>query len=112
MRQRKSLRFSKEYMQAVLSGRKTSTIRVHTKLKKGDEVDITVNGRIIGAVKILNVEKKPLKELTDEDARKDGFKDKAALLKALYKHYGKLPRNLPVYIIDFKLLKLKAGKQR
>jgi len=105
MVKKKPLNFSKEYRNKILSGEKTSTIRLKTNLKVGEKVQIVVGGEKLGEAEITSIKRKDLLSLTDEDAKKDGFKNKKELLKALKKHYGKLPSDTIVYIVSFKKLK-------
>ncbi|RLG91722.1 MAG: hypothetical protein DRO36_03605 [Candidatus Hecatellales archaeon] len=105
MVKRKPLNFSKEYKSKILSGEKTSTVRLKTNLKVGERVQIIVGGEKLGEAEIVDIKRKGISSLTDEDAKKDGFKNKRELLKALKKHYGKLPSNTKVYIVSFKKLK-------
>ncbi|MGP3667725.1 MAG: ASCH domain-containing protein [Candidatus Bathyarchaeota archaeon] len=101
MWEERQLNFSKEYKNKILSGVKTSTIRLKTKLKVGEKVQIVAGGEKLGKARILRIIRKEISKLTDEDAEKDGFKDKKELLKALRKHYGKLPKATNIYIIEF-----------
>ncbi|RLI30216.1 MAG: hypothetical protein DRO46_01005 [Candidatus Hecatellales archaeon] len=108
---RKPLNFSKEYKQKILSGEKRSTIRLRTSLKLGEIVEVNVGGEKIGTAQIVKVERKRLEQLTDNDARQDGFRNVKELLRALRKHYGKLPRNAEVYILGFKF-KAKGRRRK
>jgi len=104
MVKKKPLNFSKEYRNKILSGEKTSTIRLKTNLKVGEKVQIVVGGEKLGEAEITSIKRKDINSLTDEEARKDGFKNKKELLKALKKHYGKLSSDTHVYIVSFKKL--------
>ncbi len=99
----KTLVFSKEYKEKLLSGEKTSTLRLKTILKKGDLVNIVAGGENLGVAKIIQVKKVTLKELSTSEVRKDGFKNKKHLLKALKKHYpsADLNEQTPLYLITF-----------
>jgi len=101
---RKHLFFDGRYIEKILKEEKTSTIRVGKySIKKGRSFYIHAKGHVIGKAIVTNVRIKPLKELTDEDAKRDGFKNRKELLKALKKHYGKLDKDTPVTIIEFKM---------
>ncbi|RLE63868.1 MAG: ASCH domain-containing protein [Thermoprotei archaeon] len=94
--------FSKKYWDLLISGRKKATIRIgDLGLKPGDEAFVHCGGYVLGRVKIEKVVRKRLRELTDEDARKDGFKDKDALIKALKKHYPNIGAKTVLTIIEF-----------
>lgn len=109
---RKLLNFKKEYKDKLISGRKRSTIRLRTNLKEGDEVEIFSGGFKIGVARIVSVRSKSISELTDEDARKDGFRNKHELLKALRKHYGELKSDERVHIIGFEVASKEDLKRR
>ena len=98
--------FKKEYGEGIVRGSKTSTIRLSSTLKKGDEVEI-VAGRVrLGVAKIEGVEVKKVHELTDEDAKTDGFKNREELVKALKKIYGKrITDSTEVKLIKFRMIK-------
>ena len=101
---RKHLFFDGRYAEKILKEEKTSTIRVGKySIKKGRSFYIHARGHVLGKAVVTNVKIKHLKELTDEDAKRDGFKNKKELLKALKKHYGKLDKDTPLTIIEFKI---------
>ncbi len=93
----KHLEFTRNYGEALLTGIKRATIRKWTNLRVGDEVYVHCGGRIIGKAKITAVERKRLEELTDEDARMDGFQGREELLNEL----KKLGYEGYVYLIKF-----------
>jgi len=103
MSTRKTLIFKKEYKDAILSGRKTSTIRLRTDLKAGDEAYIVVGGTKLGIAKITAVNKKRLSDLSHRDAKRDGFANVRELIRALKKHYKDVRPWTEVSIIHFKL---------
>ncbi|RLE49316.1 MAG: hypothetical protein DRJ31_05380 [Candidatus Methanomethylicota archaeon] len=104
MVRRKQLNFKKEYKEKIASGQKTSTIRLKTNLRKGDEVEILSGGFKVGIARIVSVESKLVCELTDEDARRDGFRDKRELMKALKRYYGELKGEDRVHVIGFEIV--------
>ncbi len=105
MVKRRRLLFKKEYGEGILKGTKTSTIRLSSSLKRGDEVEI-VAGRVrLGVARIEDVEVKKVKELTDEDAHADGFKSREELMRALKRIYGRrISEGTEVKLIRFKML--------
>lgn len=98
----KTLNFTREYKEKLLSGEKTSTLRLRTTLKTGDLVNVVAGGEKLGVARILSVKRVTLKDLTEKEVRRDGFKNKEALLKALRRHYSSniTPRS-PLYLITF-----------
>ncbi|MCS7139077.1 MAG: ASCH domain-containing protein [Candidatus Nezhaarchaeota archaeon] len=99
----KRLNFSRRYKGKIKKGVKKQTIRLSTNLKEGDEVQIVAGKEVLGIAKIVKVERKMFEELTDEDARKDGFENLNQLMKALKRHYGKLSGKKKVCIISFEV---------
>jgi len=98
--------FKKEYGEGIVKGSKTSTIRLSSTLKKGDEVEV-VAGRVrLGIARIEDVEVKEVRELTDEDARTDGFRNREELVRALKKIYGRrITDRTEVKLIRFRMIK-------
>jgi hypothetical protein len=79
------LLFKKRFLPAIRSGEKTQTIRLwkYRRLRAGQRSYIPG----VGYIRILHVEEILLEQLTDDDARPDGFESAEALraeLKALY----------------------------
>ncbi|RLF09614.1 MAG: hypothetical protein DRJ62_06395 [Thermoprotei archaeon] len=99
----KKLSFSKEYKGKIKKGLKTQTVRLSTKLREGDEVEVVAGGEGLGKARITKIELKTVDQLTDEDARRDGFKNVGELRDALRRHYGKIGGNRRVYLISFEL---------
>jgi len=98
----KHLMFSRKYWNLLVSGRKKATIRIgDLGLKAGDEAFIHCGGYVLGRVKIKKVTRKRLRDLTDEDAEKDGFMSKEDLVKALKRHYPNIGGRTTLTIIEF-----------
>lgn len=104
----KKLSFSKEYKKKIERGLKRQTIRLSSSLKEGDRVRVVVGGKFLGIARITRVERKVIEELTDEDAKKDGFKNVLQLVKALRRHYGKISSKKEVCIIGFEMEELNS----
>lgn len=103
----KKLRFRDEYIPLILIGRKRATIRLNKKnYRVGDIVYLVAQntGRIFGKARIIDIKQKKLSELSDEDAKLDGFRDKHVLIEALESIYGELSEDTNVYIIEFKVI--------
>ena len=90
-----------EYVDLILRNVKKTTIRLGIIKPKYDEVIIHGGGKPVALAKIINVKYKKVKELTDDDARKDGFSSVKMLLKELEKSYGKISPSDVVTIIEF-----------
>ncbi len=108
----KKLIFKQRYGADILEGKKSSTIRLTSSLKKGDIVEIRAGNIKIGTAVIEDVEVKEVRDLTDEDAKKDGFSSKEELVEALRRIYGKkISENTEVKLIKFKLLGHNESKR-
>ncbi len=102
---KKKLIFKQMYGPDILEGRKTSTIRLYSPVKKGDVVEIRAGKVRIGTAVIEDIEVKEVRELTDEDASRDGFSNREELIKALRRIYGKrISDTTEVKLIKFRLL--------
>jgi len=94
------------FVDLILNGRKKSTIRLGRVVPRYDEVIIHGGGRPIAKAKIVRVVYKRVKELTDEDAKKDGYANVDELVKDLEKVYGrKISPDDVVTIIEFEVVK-------
>jgi hypothetical protein len=104
---RKVLKFLPEFREKILAGDKVSTIRKGRveKYKEGDVVDLMAGDEFIGEAIITNVKHRIFKEVSPTDARKDGFKSKSELKKALKKIYGTFKGNDLITQIEFRLVK-------
>ncbi len=108
----KHLQFKSEYLDKLLSGIKKATIRIgRLNVKKGDELYVHCGGFVIGKIKVRNITYKKISELSDEDARKDGFINLRQLLNRLKKHYGKLSPNTIVTILEFDWVEIFKDKK-
>ncbi len=93
-----------EYARLLLDGRKRATIRLGKVIPKHDEVIIHSWGRPVAKAKIVRVTYKRVSELTDEDARLDGFSSRGELLRELRNVYGGVRNDDVVTIIEFEVL--------
>jgi len=93
-----------EYARLLLSGKKKATIRLGRVIPKYDEVIIHSWGRPIAKAKIVRVTYKKVRDLTDEDARKDGFSNREELINELRSVYGDIKPDDDVTIIELKII--------
>ncbi len=94
-----------KYIEKILNGKKKATIRLGIVKPKYEEVFIHGGGRVVALARIVKVYYKKVKDLTDNDAFKDGFSSRKELLKELKKNYGELNPNDYVTIIEFEVTK-------
>lgn len=92
------------FAKLILSGVKTTTIRLGKVIPKCREIIIHSEGRPIAEAKIKNTIYKKVKELTDEDAKKDGYSSVDELLNDLKNIYGvDIKPDDDVTIIEFEV---------
>ncbi|MEB3861449.1 MAG: ASCH domain-containing protein [Desulfurococcales archaeon] len=94
-----------EYVERLLSGEKRATIRAGVVRPRYSEVIIHGGGRPVAKAVIEGVEVKRLGELTEEDARLDGFRSRDELVSALRRTYKWLGPEDPVTIIKLRVVK-------
>ncbi|RDD52195.1 ASCH domain-containing protein [Nanoarchaeota archaeon NZ13-N] len=103
----KHLQFLRRYKDALLSGEKKLTIRTtKPNLRKGDTFIAHCGGRVIGKFKVIDIYLKKIKDITEEEAKLDGFSSKEELLRELRSYYRGLNENKEVVIIKFEPLEI------
>ena len=103
------LSIDKEYLGLIFNGVKVTTIRKGLVVPSVDIVYLKSDGKTFGELKIESTKYVKAKDLTDEDARLDGFRDKEELMRGLLKYYPDLKPEDWVTIIRFKLLRKMEG---
>ena len=93
-----------KYVGLILSGKKTLTIRLGIVKPRYEEIIVHGGGRPIAKVKVTRVYHKRIKELSDNDAAKDGFRSREELVKELKRIYEDLDENDWVTLIEFKVI--------
>ncbi len=91
------------YVDDLLSGRKHATIRRGIVKPKYREIIIHGGGRPVAKAIIKRVVHKRLRELNDQDAVLDGFRNRVELLGELEKVYGRLDPDEWVTIIELEV---------
>jgi len=94
-----------EHADKLLKGIKETTIRLGVVKPKYDEVIIHGYGRPLAKAKIVSVEVKRVRDLTINDAKRDGFNSLKELLDALREAYGEIHEDDPVTIITLRVTK-------
>lgn len=97
MKRFKHLTFSGKFAGEILKGKKRATIRKRVNLKPGDLAFVHSGGEIIGIAKITSVEERKIEELTDEDAKLDGFESREEMMREL----ERLGYRGNVYLVKF-----------
>jgi len=95
-----------KFAKLILEGVKTTTIRLGRVIPKSSEVIIHSEGRPIAEARIKNVVYKKVKELTEDDARRDGYPSLEDLLRDLRNIYKvDIGAEDEVTIIEFEVVK-------
>jgi len=103
---RKKLIFKEKFAKDILLRRKITTIRLSTNVRRGDVVDVIAGNLRIGMAVIEDIKIMRLKDITDEDALRDGYPNRDELIKDLYKIYGRrIADDTEVKVINFRLLR-------
>lgn len=97
------LAIAREFLFLVREGKKSSTIRKGTRrFEVGPAV--LMSGNEQAAVRITGVSHTRFGLLTEEDARRDGFKTLAELDAALKRFYPSINNTAPVTIVRFQVI--------
>ncbi|MCC6028240.1 MAG: ASCH domain-containing protein [Archaeoglobi archaeon] len=99
------INFDPEFVPVILEGSKKTTIRKGIRsYPVGKAVELTVDNKPFALAKIKKVVVKRISELSDEDARSDGFSNREELLNALRRIYGEVSDSEFVTIVHFEIL--------
>jgi len=102
----------REYAELVLSGAKTATIRLGVVRPKRKQVLLHSSGKVLAELEITGVEVKRVRDLTDDDAKQDGFQDRRQLIEHLKRIYGRrLKEDEKVTIIRFRVARRIEGSE-
>jgi hypothetical protein len=83
------INFDEEYVASIIERRKQTTIRRGIKIYPvGEIVYLKANKKTFAKARISKIVVKRMKELTNEDAERDGFKSREELINALKRIYG------------------------
>jgi len=95
----KTIFFKKEFLKDIDKGNKTQTIRKKSIYKKDDICSINFNSK--NRIKILEVYKKSLGDITHKEAKQDGFKGIQDLFNKLIEIYPEIDLTDEFYVIKF-----------
>ena len=101
----KYLAFKARYLREVLSGRKSTTIRLGVVTPTSDVVYLECGGYVYGEAYIESVHYVKFSELTERDARRDGFSTLSELREVLTDIYPGIGGEDWVTIIKLRLLR-------
>lgn len=101
-----------ELTDLVIKGLKSTTIRLGRLKLKHRVLTLHGGGRDVAKVEVTDVKYKKVRDLTDEDAKRDGFESLEALLEALRRMYRGLDPDDTVTILGFRVLEVLEPKPR
>lgn len=101
----RTLRFKKRYLRLILEGRKRSTIRLGRLEVRHRVVTIVGDRGPVALARVEEVVHKKVHDLTDEDARADGFSGLPELFRELRKIYGDFDLDDDITIIRLSIIK-------
>ncbi len=100
------INFDSEFVDRIINGEKITTVRRGIKsYPVGRIVELTANGQRFALAKVKKVVVKRVRELTDEDAVRDGFKSREELISALKRIYGDIRDDEFVTVVHFEVVK-------
>lgn len=105
---RKFMLIDSSYKSRILRGEKVTTIRYGDyEARPGSEVYLVIrpSDTAVAKVRITGVERKKVRELTNNDAKLDGFSDVKELLRELNRIYGELHGDDEVTVIGFEVVR-------
>jgi len=94
----------RRFVDKILSGEKATTIRLGKVEIRSKEFYIHAGGRIVARAVVEDVTYKRVKELTDEDAKADGFSSVSELKEELKRFYPNIKEHDWVTIIRFRIV--------
>jgi len=99
------INFDPEFVPLIVAGNKRTTIRKGIKsYPVGKVVELTAESKQFAMARVKKVVVKRVSELSEEDAKIDGFESKERLLKALRKIYGEINESEFVTIVHFEVI--------
>ncbi|MDK2795166.1 MAG: hypothetical protein PWQ22_1643 [Archaeoglobaceae archaeon] len=99
------LNFDPEFIQKILGGSKRTTVRRGIKsYPVGRIVELTANEKSFALAKIRKVVVKRLSEISEEDAKLDGFESREELIKKLKEIYGDISDKEFFTVVHFEVL--------
>ena len=99
------LHFLPRYVKDILSGKKRATVRLGKKgVRPGMTIYLSVGGRPFAKAKVVAVRYKKLKELTEEEVKKEGYRSVSELLRELRKIYPVISPEDEVTYIEWRIV--------
>jgi hypothetical protein len=101
---RRCIRFSAGYVDLIRSGRKKITFRAgRRKFRPGEIVDGACAEGVVLSLRITACETKPLREVTEEEARADLFESREVVLEGMRRFYPSMTWDTEISLIRFEM---------
>ncbi len=97
------IRFKPEHLEKVLSGRKNVTVRLGLVRPRFGELLIVCNDLVYGVAEVKRLDFMRLEELTDDIAKREGFKTREDLIRELKRLYPDAENRSIVTVIEFEV---------
>lgn len=99
-----ALHFHRTYLEAVRTGRKTTTVRFRDPVETGPvNMVFELDDEVVLSGVVTQITSKSVAELTEADAIADGFRDLAELQDRLRFHYPDIKSTDDATIVHFRL---------
>ena len=99
------MRFNEAYVTNILTGKKTASIRSNVRgLQVDSIIPFTANGRRFAMAKVREIRPVRFRELSLEDAKRDGFETLQELREGLSQFYKKLEPNSRLFAVRFQVV--------
>ena len=99
------MRFNEAYVTNILMGKKTASIRSNVRGLMSDSIiPFTANGRRFAMARIKEIRPVRFQELSEEDAKRDGFETLQELKEGLGQFYKKLKPNSRLFAVRFEVV--------
>ncbi len=101
---KRCIRFSAGYVDLIRTGRKRITFRAgRRKFRPGEIVDGKCAEGVVLPLRITRCETKPLKDVTEEEARADLFESREVVLEGMRKFYPAMTWDTEISLILFEM---------
>ena len=99
------MRFNEAYVSNILKGKKIASIRSNVRgLKVDSLIPFTANGRRFAIARINEIRPVRFRELSEEDAKRDGFETLKELREGLSQFYKKLEPGSRLFAVRFQIV--------
>jgi len=110
---RRGIRFSEGYVDLIRSGAKRITFRAgRRKFNPGEIVNGECAEGITIPLRIISCENKPLKEVTEEEARADLFESREVVLEGMRKFYPRMTWETEISLIRFEVAPMEGSEEK